>query len=336
MDRRITVDFSIKTIFIFAGSLIAIWLIYFLRDILVLFLLSFILATALEPAVNFLQKKHVPRWLTILGIYSLLGFIVYTFVRLIIPPISTQIESLVQERQFIIERLTSYFANFPNSIKSGIMETANAIPSRLGSFSTGSIVDNVLGVFSGLFGFLTVLVVTFYLLMERGALESAIAKILPARSQEKALRVVKRIIEKISLWARGQVILSSAIGILTFIGLSILGVEYAPTLALLAAFTEFIPYVGPFISTAFGVILAFTISPITALWVAVLYFGIQQFEGSILVPQVMKRTLGISPLLIIFSLLVGAKLLGFIGVIVAIPLVSAITVFIEAYNKKEV
>lgn len=335
MDRRFTVDFSLKTIFIFAASLIAIWLVYFLRDILVLFLLAFILATALEPTVNFFQKKHIPRWITILGIYSLIAFVIYTFVRLIIPPIAVQIESLIANRQGIAESLTGYFSNLPVTARTSIMETINSLPSRFGD-SSGAIVNNALGVFSGLFGFLTVLVVTFYLLMEKGALEKAILELWPVKSQQKALKVVNRIIEKISLWARGQMILSTAIGLLTYIGLAILGVEYAPTLSLFAAFTEFIPYVGPFISTAFAVILAFSISPLTALWVAILYFGIQQFEGSILVPQVMKRTLGISPVLIIFSLLVGAKLLGFIGIIIAIPVASAISVLIEAYNKKEV
>jgi predicted PurR-regulated permease PerM len=113
-----------------------------------------------------------------------------------------------------------------------------------------------------------------------------------------------------------------------------MGIEYAVPLALIAAFTELLPYVGPWIGAIPAVIVALAMSPIMALWVALLYLGIQQFENHVLVPQVMKRTIGLSPVIIIFSLLVGAKLLGILGVLIAVPVAAMIALVVEEIKKK--
>lgn len=335
MDRKLTFDFSFRTVFTVILTLGLVWLAFYLRDIIVLFFISFILATALDPAVNWFEKKKIPRWLSILGFYALIGFFIYTLIRLIIPPMTEQIQHLIQSRDYLADRIAGYFNIFPETLKNGILEYVNTLPNRFAELSTGRIVPNVLGVFSGLLGVLTVFVATFYLLMEKNGIERALEDYWPEKSRERVVKIFRRMSLKMSLWVRGQVILSGAIGLLTFIGLSLLRVDYALTLALIAAVTELLPVVGPYLGAFPAIIIALSVSPVLALWVAVLYLGIQQFEAQVLVPQVMKRAVGLSPVTIIFSLLIGAKLLGFLGVIIAVPVASAISVLFETFNNKK-
>jgi predicted PurR-regulated permease PerM len=335
MDRRIKFDISLKSVATVAVALMIFALLYYVKDILVLFLISFVIATALEPAVDWLQKKHVPRVLTIILIYLLVGTFIYTLIRLLVPPITTQVNTLIDNRQVIYDRLSTTFSHLPVSIKSNVQDFVNTLPERAGNIFSGSFVSNVFGVFAGVLGVITVLVASFYLLIEKNVTENAIKTFWPTKSEDRALAAYKKIVEKISLWARGQLILSTSVGVLTFIGLSILKFEYALILAIVAAFLDFIPMVGPSITMVIGVGLALAYSPLYALWVALLFLGIQQFEANVLVPQIMRRAVGISPILIIFAILVGSKLLGLIGIIIAVPVASAIVVIIEAINKKE-
>jgi predicted PurR-regulated permease PerM len=336
VDKRITIDFSVKTVFVVVASLAAIWLAYYLRDVLVLFLVSFILATAFEPAVNLMERRRVPRWLSILALYAVVIGIVFALVRLIVPPISAQVNQLVANRLEYVAKINSYIEMAPESFRASIHNFTNAIPERVTSYSSTRIFDNVFGIFSGVFGAITVFVIVFYLLSQKNTLENMLLSYWPDKSRNRALDIFKQVVEKVSFWARGQLILSGSIFLLTFIGLTVLKVPYALTLALIAGVTEMLPVVGPFIGAAPAVLLAFTISPWLALWTGVLYLGIQQFENHILVPQVMKRAVGLSPVAIIFSLLVGAKLLGIIGVILAVPVAAGIMVVVDSFaNKKK-
>lgn len=333
MEKKVTFDFSLRNVFLVFLTLFLVWLLFYLKDIIVLFFIAFILAAAMEPAVDFFQKYKIPRWASALAFYLLLGLTVYGLVRLIIPPMTAQVQDLIARRTELADSFKDYISHFPIPIQNTFFDYVNNLPDNFNKLSSASIVSNVLGVFSGLLGVVTVFVVTFYLLLERGAVEKTITAYWPEKSKAKAIHIFKRMSLKMSLWARGQIILSGAIGLLTFIGLSLLSIDYALTLALIAAFTELLPVVGPFIGAVPAMIIAFSVSPTLVLWVILLYFGIQQFEAQVLVPQVMRRAVGLSPIVIIFSLLVGAKLLGFLGVIIAVPVASALSVLLETLNK---
>lgn len=334
MDRKIKFDITIKSVVAVVAVLVLFALLFYVKDILVLFLIAFIIATALEPAVDWLEKKHIPRAITMTGLFIIIGLLFYTLVRLMIPPITDQVNNLVSSRQVIVERINSYLSHAPVSIKTGLLDFVNVLPDKLTGLSSGSFVTSVFGVVTGLFAVLTVLVTIFYLLMEKNIMEKAIRFFWPISSEERALLVFKKIVEKISSWARGQIVLSTSVGVLTFIGLSILRFEYALVIALVAAFMDLIPFIGPTITMVLGVALAFAYSPMYALWVAILFLGIQQFEAHVLVPQIMKRAVGISPVITIFAIVIGAKLLGLIGVIIAVPIASIIIVILEELNKK--
>lgn len=334
MDKRITIDFSFKTVFVALASLAAIALIYYLRDILVLFLVSFILATVFEPGVNVLEKKRVPRWLSILALYAVVIGIVFALVRLIVPPITAQVGQIVAHRTNYANQINSYIEKAPESVRISIHNFANSIPDKVSTYSSTRIFDNAFGIFSGFLGAITVFVIVFYLLSEKNTVENGLLFYLPEKSKERVKKVYRQVVEKVSFWAKGQLILSGSIFLLTFIGLSVLKVPYALTLALIAGVTEMLPVVGPFIGALPAIFLAFTVYPLLALWTGLLYLAVQQFENHVLVPQVMKRAVGLSPVAIIFSILVGAKLLGIIGVILAVPVTAGIMVIVESFREK--
>jgi predicted PurR-regulated permease PerM len=334
MERRITFDVSVKSVLTVAFSLALIAVLYYIKDILLLLLIAFILATALEPAIDWFEKKKVPRGISIAAFYLLIIGIIFMLVRSVSPLVSEQLNALIQSRQLIIDRLSEYFRVIPLSLRNASQDFFNTLPGKIESFLGGTFIANVFGVFSSIFAILTVLVASFYLLLEKNVMEKTIKKYWPASSEAQALAIFKKIVEKISFWARGQLILSSAVGVLVYIGLSVLHFEFALILAIVAAIMDLLPFIGPAITMFLGTLLGFSVSPAMAFWVFILLLGVQQFEGNVLVPQIMKRATGLSPVLIIFSILIGARLMGFIGVVIAVPIASAIVVIIESLNKK--
>jgi predicted PurR-regulated permease PerM len=148
------------------------------------------------------------------------------------------------------------------------------------------------------------------------------------------MQLVNRMQDKIGLWLRGQIILSVIIFLLTYLGLSILGVKYALVLALVAGLTEFVPYLGPILAAIPAVFFAFTQDPMLAVFVIVLYYIIQLFENNFIVPQLMQKVVGLNPVVSIVVLLIGFKVGGIIGVILAIPVATAIGVFAKDIFQK--
>jgi len=138
--------------------------------------------------------------------------------------------------------------------------------------------------------------------------------------------------DKLGAWLRGQIVLSLAIGVITWFVLTILGIPFALPLAILAGFLEIIPTIGPIIAAIPAVIVAFAISPFMGLVVMLAYVGIQVAENNILVPKIMQKAVGLNPVVILVAILIGANLMGIIGALLSIPLVSAAIIIFRAYK----
>ena len=149
-------------------------------------------------------------------------------------------------------------------------------------------------------------------------------------------RLITRIQHKLGLWLKGQLILSLIIFGLVFIGLSIIGVEYALLLAFVAGVFEIIPFLGPTLAAIPAAFFGFTQSPVLGLLVIALYVLIQQLENHVIVPKVMSKSVGLNPLIVIVAFLVGAKIGGFIGVLLAVPVATAISVFLSDFFEKRI
>jgi predicted PurR-regulated permease PerM len=174
----------------------------------------------------------------------------------------------------------------------------------------------------------TIFILTFYLLLDEKNVKNFISNILPSEYQEQIIAVINKIAVKVGSWFRGQVFLGLIIFVIDYIGLTILHVPYALILAIIAGLLELIPTVGPFIAGLIAAFVALTISPWLALLVICLFLAVQFVENIIIVPKVMQKAVGISPVVILIALLIGGKLMGVIGAILAIPLAASLSVVI--------
>jgi predicted PurR-regulated permease PerM len=172
--------------------------------------------------------------------------------------------------------------------------------------------------------------------LEKDGTEKTISSYVPKKYQPKVLSVSKKITSKMSAWFQGQLLLCFVIFLGTFVALSLLKVDFALTLAIVAGFLEMLPVAGPIISGALAALVALTSSPFLALIVVAYFILLQQLENHILVPQVMKKTVGLHPIAIIFALVAGSKLLGILGIIIAIPVAAAIGVLFNEFYKSNI
>ena len=193
----------------------------------------------------------------------------------------------------------------------------------------GTVAIALTSTLAGLLAFLTVLILTFYLLLESDALFDGFTRLFPRADRPRVDAVSRQISTKVSAWLSGQMILAGTIGLLTALGLYALGIPYFYVLALLGAIGEMIPVVGPVLSAVPAIGVALTISPRAAVFVTILMLAIQQFENHILVPKVMERQVGVSAVTVIAALLMGATLLGIVGAILAVPTAAILQVIIE-------
>lgn len=336
-------DFKIKKMFktldketqvivkvIFAGLLL--WVLWLLRDVVLILLLSLILTSAMEPMVDYFKLKKIPRSLSVLAVYVIvLGFL--GLIALLITPV------IIDQFTGLVSHLPVYSADlrlkFPGLVYLVGNFDLTSIAKSLISMASGesSVFTRTLGVFNGLFSFVTVLVISFYLSVEEQGMKKFITTLVPSHRQDYVYTVVSKVQKKMGRWVVGQCILGFAIFAVTWIGLTILGVENALFLALIAGTLEVVPYIGPILSAIPAFLIALATSPVLAFGVVVLYLLIQKFEGLVLVPKVMQKTVGVSPVAVLLALLAGFKLAGVVGLFLAVPLVGILTVLIEEYSQ---
>lgn len=335
MSQSQTIHISTGTIFRIILILLGLVFLYLIRDILMIVLVAVIIAAAINGPVSWLQKRRVPRLLGVIFIYLLLFLLLALIISLVLPPLAGQ-----------IKQLAGYFPEFMEKIGVSIQEWwgnyrfDGNLQTLLDQFgdkltqATSSIFATIIGLFGGLFSAIVVLVISFYLAVQEKGVKRFLISLTPNDHQHYLSDLIDRIQSKIGGWLRGQLLLMLIIGILTYIGLTILGVKYALTLALIACLLEIVPYIGPILSAVPAVILAFFQSPILALLVIILYVVIQELENYLIYPQVMKRTVGLSPIVIIIVMLIGAKLAGIMGIILAVPVTASIAEFFKDVRKK--
>lgn len=341
IDKKpININITMATVIKIILILVLLYFLILIQDVLAVLFVSLIFSSAVDPWVDWMQKRKIPRAFGVLLIYLAAFTIIGTTIYLIIPPIANEVGELSNNFPKYIEKISSGITVLKDySIQHGILDN---IKNNLGSLSAnlqraaGSIFSTVTGIFGGIFSFFLVLVMTFYMVVEENAIKKLVWSLAPAQHQPYVMQLVNRMQKKMGLWLRGQLILSFVIFVLTYIGLSLLGVRYALVLALVAGITEFIPYLGPMIGAIPAVLLAFLQEPIMALFVVVLYMIIQWTENNILVPKIMQKAVGLNPIISIAVLLMGFKVAGVVGAILAIPVATAISVFVQdVFESKE-
>lgn len=317
---------------------------FYLREIVLVLLTSIVIASFVESAVRGFAKIGLGRTLSVVIVYvltfSVIAGLFYVFVPVFIGELSSLAESV-----------GSYFPNsglfqtFDRGTVSGAQDIVSGISNNasLGEIigATQSFIANVSGgflqtiisVFGGLFNLVLIIIFSFYLSMQEKGIEVFLKIITPIKHEAYVIDLWKRTERKIGLWVQGQMLLGVIIGLLTYLGLAIIGVDYALLIALLAAVSELIPF-GLILATVPAVLFGYLDGGVsTGAIVLAFFFIIQQFENYLIAPLIVQKVIGISPIVMIIALLVGATLAGFWGLILAIPVAVCLLEYMADIEK---
>lgn len=335
-----------RTVLFTLGLLLLGWLLVELRAVVVQVLLAIILAAGMAPLVDRLTepdplRKHwrPPRALVVLLLYLLLVLILLLLGSLVLPPLFRELEDLARRLPIYADSIQSWLLSLPErypflpavDVTATLGQQLETLASQLiGLLSQAIVVVQVaLGIVGGAFNAVFTLILALYMTADSRRIMRYLISFLPVDRHAQAERVVWRIGQRLGGWVRGQLLLSAIIGLLTLIGLSVIGVRYAVLLALIAAVGEAIPMVGPIISAVPAVVIAFIYSPVQGLLTLGLYVLVQQLENHLIVPRVMSRAVSLHPLAVLLALLAGGELMGIAGAILAVPITAALAVIVD-------
>lgn len=333
--QRVIHDVRVVTIIKVVLVLFCFGLLYIIKDIILIFFVALILAALITPLADYGMRYKIPRSVTILGVYVVILALLFLILGALVPPMLDEARNLIANFSLLWERvlgsagpLATYTAqrgfeeNFRQSLESMTAQIPNV---ALGAFSS------ITGVLESVFSLLLIFVLAFYLVVEVESLKRLLRNLAPERYQASVVGIITRVQRKLGDWMRAQLILSGAVAVLTYVGLLIIGMPYALVLGLLAGMLELVPYAGPVIAAVPGIFLALSISPVKAALALMVYVLVQQAESHLLIPQINQKFIGINPIVSIMALLLGARLGGILGILVAIPIAASITMLIEEY-----
>jgi predicted PurR-regulated permease PerM len=343
--RNSTITITTGTIVRTLLVLVLFALVYYLRDLALIILTAVVLSSAMEPAIVWLRKRGLGRLLSVILIYMVVLALFAGGVFFFVPPLLNDMLGFLNRlpddlrnidftdilnNSTVLTNPTSFSVEQAN-ISDTFGQSKEVIQALTGNFlkTTGAI-------FGGLLSFILIVVLSFYFAVLETGVDDFLRIVTPVRYQDYVVNLWKRAQMKIGLWMQGQVLLGVIVGVLVYLGLTIIGVPYAFFLAILAFVFELIPVFGPIIAAVPAVILGFDDGGLTTgLFVIGLYLIIQQFENHLIYPLVVRKVVGVPPILVIIALIVGAKLAGFLGILLSVPVSAALKEFVDDIQRKK-
>lgn len=338
MAKPQTINISSSTILRVVFIILVLIFLYLIREVIVIFLFALIIASAIAPIVNLLEKIKIPRIIGALVVYIVVIAILVFLISLIIPSVARDIKELSFNLPDYINSLSDKFESFKKAASryeifiDKLQEYLRDIGQIL---SASDMFSGVKNIFGGAFSFLVALILSFYLSVQKKGVQHVLRSITPHEHKDYILNLWERSQRKLGRWLQGQLFLGIIIGVLVYIGLSLLNIKFALLLALLAAILEIFPYIGPVIAGIPAVILGFLQAPVLGFWVIILYVVVQQLENYIIVPLVIGKIVKLNPVAVILALLVGGKLGGIPGMILAVPITAVVAEFLRDLIKKK-
>jgi predicted PurR-regulated permease PerM len=323
-----------------AFAVILLWVLYQIRDVLLLLYISGLFAIGFSPIVRLIERQRLlpvgtrrfPRWLAILVLYVFIIGVLIGVGGIIFPPLVEQAQQLWDQRTQMFERGQQTLHEL-GLLRGDLITFEEAVERAPGAAGDATVVSTVVGavrgVVGGIVGFLTILIVTFYLLVDSWNLHQGFLRLFHVRQRARLDAATRDITVKVSAWLGGQLLLGAIIGLTSAVGLWLLGVPFFWVLALISAFGELIPVVGPILAAIPAVLVAGTVSLQKALLVVGFFVIQQQIENHVLVPRVMARQVGVSPVTVIVALLVGGRMLGLVGALLAVPTAAILQVIVS-------
>lgn len=309
-----------------------------LQETLILLFISFIIMAATKPAALYLTRKlRIPEGLAITSIFIFVFFLIFLAIYMISKPLADEFSTLAIGAPQVTGNLVKWISDLPyvsnyvdrtqlndffNGILGNFIDQFNSILNAFGSA--------ILGAFRGLVLTLFITIFSIYLFLERNEFKAFLIRLF--EFDEAKFNVAYETIEsQLGAWVRGQLFLGFSVGILTYIGLVVLNIPYALPLSILAGVLEIVPIIGPMITAVIVTLVGLSVSPLVGLFGFILGVIIQQLENNFLVPVIMKRAVGMSPVVTIIALLVGQELLGLLGAFIAIPFTAMVVVILTTY-----
>jgi len=316
-------------------AIVLAWTLFVVRQVLLLVYVSALLAIGFSPLVRVIERQtllpigsRIPRWLAILIVYVVILGALTAIGFVVLPPFVHQAREFVTHLPSLAERAQRYLIQHDLlTERKTVGEMVQQSPA--GSDMVGAVLLTFWGFIGGLFGLVTILMLTFYLLVDSAALFDAFLRLFPRHRQARLDAAARQITVKVSSWLSGQLMLAAVVGSTSAVVLGLIGLPYFYVLALIAAIGEMIPYVGPLLAAAPGIAIAAGVSWKLALGVGLFYLAQQQLEANLLVPKLMERQVGLSPAVVIVALLIGAALLGIAGAILAVPTAAILRVVLQ-------
>ncbi|HZT78078.1 MAG TPA: AI-2E family transporter [Vicinamibacterales bacterium] len=327
----------LQTVATIAAAVVLIAAVWEARAALMLVYVSALIAMGLSPIVQFVERTRpgkddgvVPRWLAILSVYLVIVGVIVLLGLLVLPPLVAQAASLwarapaefdKAQRWLLQHRLMTRRITFEQAVENA--------PSGASANAVGTVLVAISSLVGGVFAVITILILSFYFLIEAQPMFDYLIRFVPAERRGAVSVAARQAVVKVSAWLQAQFVLAGTMGMFVTVGLWWMGVPYFYVLALVAAIGETIPVVGPIIGGIAATAVALSVSPKLALMCGVYFLILHQLEANVLVPKIMERRVGVSPVAVLVALLVGAELYGLVGAILAIPTAAILSVIVE-------
>jgi len=319
------IEISWKTIVFTIFFIILLNFLWTVRDLIFSLFIAFILVSALKPPVLFLEKKKIPRSLAAFFIFLSFLFIVMNLFLMVIPQLVGELTYLVKNLPIIIRSIS------PNLSPIISLDSLTQYLPDL----TNQLINIIRGIFSNTIFVISTLFFVLYLLLEENLLEKTLVRFMDKNQAQKIIDIFYQAEKRMNAWFWGEIILMSVVGVMTFIGLNLIGMKYALALAVLAGILEIVPNLGPVLSAIPAFLIGLSQSFLLGISNLALYFIVQQLENNAIVPLVMKKAVGLNPIITLIALIVGGKLAGVLGVLLAIPTTLFLeTILIETIKNK--
>lgn len=332
LPERVSVDITSGTIFRIILVLVGFWVVYLILDILLMLFAAIIISAALEPVANYLQRYRLPRTASVILVYLALLLLLAGTTTLLIEPLTEQITQLALATPQLVGDLAHILSFIPQldreAVAGSLQEGLLQLGQNLANVSV-NVVAQTRSIFSSIFSVLFVFILAFYLVVEKDALKKFARLVTPHDHLPYIEQAIERAQRSIGRWVLAQLTLAVIVGCAVGVILWIMGIKYALVLGLLSGIFEIIPVIGPIVAAVPGVLVGISQSWIYGLAALVMYIVVQQLENQWLVPTIMRRAIGLNPLVTIVAILLGARLYGIAGVILSIPLATIVSIFLS-------
>ena len=352
--------------------ILCVWFLFFIKEIVLVVLTAVVIASSLEPLIHWFKRYKIGRLpaaiISYVGLIGVFAGLLFFFIPSVLDEASSFLNTLpkylesttlwnplsisqsdITASQKVVQGISDGITDPQQLIKDVSSGSISVIKNNGFSLSDlisslQSVTSNVSGgfikivstIFGGLISLILIVVLSFYLLVQEDGVTKFLDLITPVKQEKYVIDLWKRSQRKIGQWMQGQLLLGILVGVLVYLGLVIFGIKNALLLAVLAALLEIIPVFGPVISAIPAILSAFIDGGLTsALLVTGLYIVVQQFESHLIYPLVVRKVVGISPIIVILSLIIGGKLAGFLGIVLSVPIVSAIMEFMDDVEKSK-